>query len=241
MKIYLVRKKQLDGTIIEYECPFIETAREAAIAVFEDNMAPSTSIRYRFNSATGVEIPYEPTKYDEVVEITAHQVSSLPKARPRDFPLFYDFDKAALSAALLYASETGMPADPVKAAGALMRAIIDYSFDGSVNTKAVDLPGTLEAIGQDRGDDGKDDSIRLLSGYVRSLDVTLDGDPVALAKATFHFVTESGVEGAEDPAVLNYHLIRGLIAVVESNGVDFTHMMAEALENAVGPETTPAP
>ena len=241
MKTYLVRKKQLDGTIIEYECPFMETAREAAISVFENNMKPSTSVRHRFSSTTGVEIPYEPPRYDAVVEITEHQVSSLPRATPEPFKLHFDFDKAALVAALLYASETGTPANPVTAAAALMRAIIDHSFDPSVDTKAVDLPGTLEEIGRDMGDDGKDDSVRLLADYVRTLDVSLDGDMAALSKAMALFISESRVEGAEDLGVANYHLVRSLIAVVESNGVDFTHMMAEVLEGAVGPQSTPTP
>lgn len=235
MNSYLVRKTQLDGTIIEYEVYGIEDARTAATVVFEDLESTAVHMRDRFDSTTGVETPFNPDDYAEVVNIVAHQVSSLPVRKPVSAELRNEFDLAGLAAAQLYAERTGGSKEPGPAVENFMRGLVDLSFE----IGGVDISETMSELGRDRGDNAEDDSPRLLVPLLKSLSVELGGDTAAAREALDLYVRESGVEGAEDPAVAFYHAIYSSIEVAERHGVDFTHMMALVLENESEPAASP--
>lgn len=233
---YLIREAQLDGTIIEYEVYGIEDPRLAATVVFEDIDSTAVHMRERFDRHTGAEIAFDPDKYDRVIEIVAGKVTSLPTRVPAFGPLENDFDRAALSASQVYADRVGGPSDIAVAVEGFMRGLVDLSCE----TEGVDLAEVVGEVSRDRGDDGRDDSPRLLIPLLKQLDFQLGGNAAATTEALEHFVEHSGVEGAEDPAVAYYHMIYSLIEVAEKNGIDFTHLMAQVLENEPAAEQKPA-
>lgn len=229
---YLIRKSGPDG-LVEFEYYGLASARDAARLVFEGDLSNQVHMRRRFNPHTGAELPFEPTDYDQVIEITQGKVTSLPVRSVPAGPLANDFDRAALAAAELYADRVGVSGSPGEKAEQLMRGLVDLSFD----TEGVRISELIVELGTDRGDNAKDDSARLLGPLLAELDAALGGDTGVAREALKHYVEESGIEGAEDPSVAFYHLTYGLIEVTEQSGVDFTAMMANVLENP--PEPAP--
>lgn len=230
---HLVRKTLSDGSVMEYEVSGVDDSRTAAVLVFEvGDELPNISVRNRFDSRTGAEDAYSPEHYRSVVEIEDRKVSSLPDFIPSKDEL-NDFDRAAQQAAQTFASDVGIESEFSVAMPALMREIIDLSYD-----LEVDIAQLINDLGSDRPEHGRDDTPRLLAPYLKSLSAELGSHKEEARAALNLYVRESGIEGGQDPHVAMYHLIYGLIEVSSHEGIDFTKVVARILEES---EDQPTP